>query len=954
MHWLANIAEGIKSLLHKSRTERELDEELEGFVSASVEDKRKNGMSADAARRAALLEIGSHNSVKHQVWSSRWESTLESVLRDLRISLRTLLKSPGYTAVALISLALGIGANTAIFTLINQVLLRNLPVRDPQQLVAFGNSESAGIAGGIDLGQFGGYFPWDFARQLQSAPGPFQGIAAYCSFSDKASVRLTVEGGGSANGSAVLAPVNLVSGNYFSVLGAEPLLGRTILPSDDATPGTGAVVVLSHHFWQESLSSDPNIVGRSISINGSPFEVIGVMREGFHGIKQELEPPDLWTPVSMQATVLQFPSMLEPHAGLFFLHMFGRLSEKAAAGKAELLQSQNWLNQQVHNGIRDREGSAIPTARQQEIDRETVQLIPAAHGVSQIRSQYGDSLKILMVVVALVLLIACANLANFLLARAARRRHETSTRLALGSSRLRIVRQSLVEAFLLSATGGLLGLAVAFAATRALLAFVSQGDRYIAMRPEPDLKVLAFTLIVSLLTGALFGLAPAISASRTGAHGTLTANVRTVQSGGGKLSNLLPKSLVSAQVMISLLLLVVAGLFLRTLRNLENQDYGFERTHLLLAQTNARLAGYEPHQVAALHRALLERLAAIPGVRSVALSQMPPISGGSWSSNITLSGYTPGPKENMVSTLNRVSGRYFETAGISIVAGRAISDADTANSLKVAVVNQTLAKRYYPQGDAVGRILTIGMDSVQGPWQIVGIARDTRSGNPRDIDPVRMTYIPVAQIEPFLPAHTEKTASTDRSAARSQPEENQNCYANTMLLRTTGDPAKTIAALRATVAAVDPNLPLLEITTIQEQVSNLISHDELISTLTSFFSLLALLLAAIGLYGVMSYNVARRTNEIGVRLALGAQTTNVVRMILRESMLLLAVGTLLGLPLALLTTRAIKQQMFGLDPLDPLTFAMALLVIAGTTIFAAWLPARRAATIDPVAALRCD
>src|SRR5580692_5106909 len=331
MHWLANIAEGIKSLFNKTGSERELDEELEEFVSASVEHKRKTGMSADAARRAALLEIGSRNAVKHQVWSSRWESMLESVLQDLRISLRTLLKSPGYTAVALISLALGIGANTAIFTLINQVLLRNLPVRDPQQLVAFGNSESAGIAGGIDLGQFGGYFPWDFARQLQSAPGPFQGIAAYCSFSDKASLRLTVEGGGSANGSALLAPVNLVSGNYFSVLGAEPLLGRTILPSDDATPGTGAVVVLSHHFWQESLSSDPNIVGRSISINGTPFEVIGVMREGFHGIKQELEPPDLWTPVSMQAAVLQFPSMLEPHAGLFFLHLFGRLSEKAAA-----------------------------------------------------------------------------------------------------------------------------------------------------------------------------------------------------------------------------------------------------------------------------------------------------------------------------------------------------------------------------------------------------------------------------------------------------------------------------------------------------------------------------------------------------------------------------------------------------------------------------------------------
>jgi predicted permease len=952
MRWLANMTAGVKSLFQRRRLEHELDEELESFLAASVENKLKSGLPANAARQAALIEMGSRNAVKHQVWSSRWESTLDSIIADLRISFRTLLKSPGYTAVALISLALGIGANTAIFTLINQVLLRNLPVRDPQQLVSFANSESAGIAGGIDLGQFGGYFSWDFARQLEADPGPFQGIAAYGSFSDKVTLRLTADSGGDANAPALLAPANLVSGNYFSVLGAEPLFGRTIFPSDDATPGTGAVVVLSYHLWRESLSSDPHIVGKSISLNGTPFEVIGVMREGFHGIKQELEPADLWAPVSMQATVLQFPSMLRPHSGLYFLHLFGRLSANAVANQAEFLHSQNWLTEKVHNGIRDRSGSVISAERQQEISRELVPLIPAARGVSMIRSEYGESLKILMAVVALVLLIACANLANFLLARAARRRHETTTRLALGSSRTRIVRQSLVEAFLLSMMGGLLGLGVAFGATRALIAFVSQGDPYIAMRPSPDLKVLVFTLAVSLLTGFLFGLAPAISASRTCARGTLSSTTRSVQAGSGRLANFWPKSLVSAQVMISLLLLVVAGLFLRSLRNLENQDFGFERTHLLLAQTNARLGGYAPHQVAALHQQLLERLAAIPGVRSVALSQMPPISGGSWTSSISLSGYTPGPKENMVSVLNRVTGRYFETAGISIVAGRAISAADTANSLKVAVVNQTLAQRYFPNGQAVGKMLAIEVDSVHGPWQIVGIARDTRPGNPRDADPVRMTYIPLAQIDPYLPGKAGSSAGA--APGTSQLDENQNCYANTMLLRTTGDPANTIASLRAAVASVNPNLPLLEVTTIQEQVSNLISHDELISTLTSLFSMLALLLAAIGLYGVMSYNVVRRTNEIGIRLALGAQASNVVKMILGESVLLLAVGTALGLPLALIATRLIKQQIFGLDPLDPLTFALALLVITGTTLFTAWLPARRAAKVDPVVALRCE
>jgi predicted permease len=955
MNWFTSFASGIKSLFQKQRVEHALDEELQSYLDASAAHKQQNGMTAEEARRAAQAELGSSNAVKHQVWSSRWESTLESILQDLRVSVRTLAKSPGFTAVALLSLALGIGGNTAIFTLINQVLLQKLPVHAPQQLVAFGTSVSEGIAGGIDLGEFGGYFPWDFARQLQADPGPFQGIAAYCSFSDQVSVRLGGSGANaSGNGPAILAPANLVSGNYFSVLGASPLMGRTILPSDDTAPGTGAVTVLSYHFWQQSLSSDPAIVGKAITINGTPFEVIGVMPAGFHGIKQELQPTDLWTPVSMQVAVLHFTSMLTSHSGLYFLHLFARLSPQAAISKAQLAQSQGWLNQQVRNGIRDREGPKTSADRQKEIGRATVPLLPAMHGVSLVRSQYGESLPILMVVVALVLLIACANLANFLLARAATRHHEIVTRLALGSSRLRIVRQSFIETFLLSIVGGLMGLGAAFVATRALIAFVSRGDAYVAMSPAPDQAVLLFTLAISLVTGLLFGLAPAITAARTGARGALSTNARTVQSGGGRLSRFWPKTLVTAQVMLSLLLLVVAGLFLRTLRNLQDQDYGFERTHVLLAQINARLAGYEPHQLPALHQVLLEHLAAIPGVRSAALSQMPPISGGSWSSNISLAGYTPAPKENMVSTLNRVSGQFFATAGIPIVAGRAITDADTANSLKVVVVSQTIAKRYFPKGDAIGHLLTIDIDSVPGPWQIVGVARDTKSGDPRDTDPVRMTYIPLAQIETYFVPRASAAGANGSSTGSVQREENQQCYANTILLRTTGDPAKTIADLRAVVAAVDPNLPLLEVTTIKDQVSNLISHDELISTLTGLFSLLALLLAAIGLYGVMSYNVARRTNEIGIRLALGAQASTVVRMILRESVVLLAIGAGLGLVLALLSTKIVKEQLFGLNPTDPFTYVVAFAVVSAMTMIATWLPARRAARVDPVAALRTE
>jgi predicted permease len=937
----------------RKKVEREMDEELRGFLDASAEAKRRAGMSPEQAARAACVEMGSTNAVKHQLWSSRWESTLEGLLQDTRISLRMLAKSRGFTAIALLSLALGIGANTAIFTLIHQLMLRKLPVQNPNQLVNFGDAENGGIAGGIDIGAYG-LFPWYFARQLQADPGPFQGIASYCSFANKTSVRLpSSDSVIASNASAIPVRTSLVSGNYFSVLGAQPLIGRAISPSDDATPGTGAVVVISRHFWQQSLSADPAILGKTISINGTPFDVIGVMPEAFHGIKQELDPPDFWVPITMQTIVMRHPSLLMPSGGsggAYFLNVFGRLSAQATTKKSAMTQTQTWLDQQIRTGLRALEGAKLTAEREQEINRFAEPMIPAARGVSLVRSQYGDSLQILMCVVALVLLIACANLANFLLARAATRRREISTRLALGSSRARIIRQSLIETFLLSLAGGLLGLAIAFVATRALIAFVSQGNAYIAMSPIPDAFVLLFTLGVSLLTGLLFGLAPAIIASRTGATSNLNAGSRTAQGSGGKSARFWPKALVAAQVMLSLLLLVGAGLFLRTLRNLENQDYGFERTHLLLAEFNSALAGYKPGQAPNLNQQLLDRLSALPGVNSVALAATPPISGGNWSSGLTIPGYTPAPKESMNSKLNRVSGKYFETAGIAIVAGRAISDSDTPNRQKVAVINETVARKFFPKGDAIGRSFKIDIDDVRGPWQIVGIAHDTKAGNPRSSDPLRMTYIPLAQIEPFNPVDP-KAPVTNPPAP---PEENQDRVADLILLRTSGDPANAIADVRAAVASIDPNLPLIKITTIREQVDDFMAHDQLVSTLTTLFAALALLLAAIGLYGVMSYNVVRRTNEIGIRIALGAQPPAVQWMILSESLLLLAIGVGLGLPLTLFTTKYIKDQLFGLSALDPFTFGAALVVVCGMTLFAAWLPARRATKVDPMVALRCD
>ncbi len=919
---LSNIAEGIRSLFHRARIEREMDDELSWFAEASMADKVRNGMPADQAARAVRVEMGSSNAIKHNIRSATWESRVEMLLRDLKYSVRGLWRSPGFTLIAILSLGLGIGANTAIFTLIKQVLLQNLPVRDPQQLVTFGRSISGGILGGVDLGT-ADLFTYDFSRQLESNPGPFQGVAAYSSMSPTVSVRISNAAG------ALQVPANLVSGNFFSVLGAEPLIGRTIAVSDADAPDRSAVAVISYHLWQQSFSSDPAIVGKSVTINATQFTVVGVMPAAFHGMEQELESAQLWVPITMIREILLQPGFLEPRS-LFFLHMFARRTNQSP-----LAADQAWLDRQIRDYVRAGEGRTVTAARQQEIERLTVQLVSGAHGVSRLRTQYGDSLTILMALVAVVLVIACANLANFLLARAIARQRDVATRLALGSSHGRIIWQSMLEAMLLSLTGGLLGLGLAFAVTRSLISFVARGATYVPLDASPDSATLLFTLGVSIVAGLLFSLAPALHMARASAMPTMNATTRNAAGSGGRSGRWWPKALVTAQIMFCLLLLVVAGLFLRTLRNLQSQDFGFERTHLLIAEFAPDIAGYKPEQIPALQQRVLQRLSAIPGVRSAALAGSPPISLGTWNSSIALSGYTPGPKEDMGSVLNRVSGQYFETAGIQIVAGRPITRADTATSMKVAVINETIAHKFFPNGDAVGHTLKIAIDTVEGPWLIIGVARDTKSGSPRE-EPYRMVYVPIAQI---VGKHGEGI---------------QDGFANVILLRTVGDPASTIHDLRSALAGIDPNLPILRVRTIRDHMETFMSQETLVSRLTSIFALLAVLLAAVGLYGVMSFNVVRRSNEIGIRIALGATGGGVQWMVLRESLALLIAGLVLGIPIALVAARLIGTQLYRMNPFDPATFIAAAAGIAAVTVLSAWLPARRAAAVDPMVSLRCE
>jgi predicted permease len=824
-----------------------------------------------------------------------------------------LVKSPGFTTIAVLSLGLGIGANTAIFTLINSLMLKSLPVREPQQLVSFGKEIDGGQVDGIRPGPLD-IFTYDFYKQVEQQHEPFQGICAFGSFP----VTVRVRHGSEAGKQAIS---HLVSGNFFSVLGAEPVLGRPMTPQDTNATGHSPVAVLSYRYWQQALAGDASVIGRAIMVNGTPFTVIGVMPPKFYGVELNEESPDMWLPITMQPEVMLQPSLLNPHA-LYWLHLMGRSKEGVSVKQAEA-----WVNNQLRQFMVAREGTQISDARRQEIQRVFVELLPGGHGLSHLREQYLQPLRILMFVVVLVLAIACANLANFLLAKAASREREISTRLALGAVRRNIMQQILTETFLLSAIGGALGLMVAFWGTRVLIYFVVGGAKHTALDATPDVRVLAFTLGVSVLTGLLFGIAPALRASRTGVAHAL--NARTASASGGHSGRVLPKTLVAAQVMLSLVLLAGAGLFVRTLQNLENQDFGFDRHNVLLAQFNAKFAGYKPEQLNGLHEQMLSRISALPGVRSAAVSGAPAINFGRWISPIFIQGYTPQPNQNISTSINRVSSGFFETTGIPLLRGRGIGREDTATSTKVVVVNKSMADYFFPNGDAIGHQFTIADPAVPGSWQIVGIVRDGKYFGARE-EPQRMIYLPLTQM------------AGDVS------------FAYWLQVRTAGDPASVAGEVRAAVAEVDPNLPLLDVKTIADHLALFTDNERLISQLLTIFSLLALVLACIGLYGIMSYNVVRRTNEIGIRIALGARNENVLWMVLKESVVLLSIGVGLGIPATLAATRLVQAQLFGLKSSDPFTLAAAVLAIACVTLLAAYMPARRAARVDPMVALRYE
>ncbi len=721
-----------------------------------------------------------------------------------------------------------------------------------------------------------------------------------------------------AQAPAELGLSHLVSANFFDVLGAKPLLGRTFDTSEAS--GQEATAVVSYRFWQESLGGDAGALGRAIRINGTSFALIGVMPPRFYGVSLDQRAPDFWLPLAFQPEVMLQPSLLAPHA-LYWLHLMGRRNPEAP-----LARIQAWMTSQLQAYMMDREGPQVSETRRREIRGIFVPALPGDRGISDLRDRYSEPLKVLMGIVVLVLLIACANLANFLLARASSREREFATRLALGSAPARIVRSLLTEALLLALAGGCLGLLFSYFVTRGLIKFVAAGALHTALSAVPDTRILLFTLGVSVLTGLLFGLAPALRIRRLSVAPAEQASARGAAGSGGRSRFTLPKLLTASQVILSLTLVSSTGLFARTLHNLEKSDFGFNRHRLLLVSFGAKFAGYKPEQVYGLYDRMLEAVAALPGVRSASVSGTPPINAGRWNSPIYFTGNVA-EKKDTSTLLERIGPHYFETVSIPVLRGRTIGRRDTLNALKVAVVNKAAADYFFPNGDAIGRVFTVADPSVKGAFQIIGIVGNSIYRSPRTPQE-RMVYLPVAQLT------------------------GDDAYAYCLEIQTSGEPAGVIAEVRRALAGVDPNLPIVDVKTIAEQTQHQLANEILVSRLSGFFSLLALSLACIGLYGIMTYNVLRRSGEIGIRMTLGAQSGTVLWMVLSESLMLLAVGIAVGLPATLAVTRLFQSQLFGLSPWDPVTLLGAVLTISAVVLVSAWFPARRATRVDPLVTLR--
>jgi predicted permease len=842
-------------------------------------------------------------------------------MKDIRYALRQFVNAPVFTATAVLTLALGIGATTAIFTLVHAVLLNSLPVAKPSELYRVGDIENCCVNGGLQ--DDWSLFSYDKYKKFRDNTPGFVELAAFQAGGDLVGARRS---GTTAPAQSMKA--EFVSGNYFAMFGVGPYAGRMLTPQDDHK-GADPAAVISYRAWQTKFGGDRSVVGGAFTMNGQPFTVVGIAPPGFFGDRLS-DPAAFWIPIEDEPLVNGASSIVDfPQQD--WLDVIGRIAPGADPKQIEAhmqVELQQWLLDPI---------AKLQPAERALVPKQTLHLSFGGAGVQMLRDEYQSGLHLLMWISALVLVIACANVANLMLVRATNRKLQTSIRAALGASPSRQIRQVLTESVVLAVLGGIAGVAIAFAGTRIILRLAFQ-ETYVAIHTSPSLPVLAFTFVVAMLTGILFGVAPAWMTAKAAPADALRGAGRSTGRGGGWTQ----KSLVVAQAALSLVLLSAAGLLTQSLRNMHSQNFGFETANRYTAHIDPQMAGYKPAQLDALYRALHDALAAIPGVGQVSFSMYSPMEGDNWGETVYIEGQAPPEPDSNTNNASwvRVSEGYFETIGTKVIQGRPISEQDSAISQHVAVVNHTFAKKFFKDGNPIGHHFGDLDMKHAGLFEIVGVTEDTQYREPtRTIPPMF-----------FLPA-TQRVVYDD---ARFLSFEDRNHYLNAIELKTRGTVLGLDAQVRSAITGVNPDLAIIDFQTFAKQVDGNFSQQAMIAKLTSLFGFLALVLASIGLYGVTAYSVERRTNEIGIRMALGADRMSVLKLVLRGALAQMAVALAIGIPVAIAAGHAMSAQLFGVKAYDPriLVITTASLVLAA--FLAAVIPARRAATLNPIQALRTD
>ena len=894
------------NVFRRKQIDRDLEDELQAYVELVSAEKARAGVDPEVAHRDARRQAGGIDQVVQSVRDVRAGVWLDRLAQDVRYGVRMLAKNPAFSFVAIATLALGIGANTAMFSLLDQVVLRLLPVSDPERLVIvretgnhYGNSYGPNT------------ISWPMFEDLRDNNQVFSGM--FCRFPARVAIGFSDH--------AVQIPAELVSSAYFQILGVKAILGRTISQDDDSVPDGKPVVVLSYSFWRSYFNSDRNILGRIISLNGYSMTVIGVAQSNFDGVDLG-SPANVFVPIMMKTEMTPHSDGLKDRRRrLSWVTTYGRLKPGISKVQAQL-SLQPLLHSILAMEVEQAEFTRSTTASDGQLFlRNRVELLPGSD--NGLREYMRKPLWLLLALTGAVLLLACANLANLLLARAAAREREFAVRLAIGAGRARVVRQLLVESLLLSVAGAAVGLALAFLADRVLMRIYLPADAATEFQisPIPDGRVLAFVVGAMLLTSLIFGLLPAVRGSRTEITLSLKDKSGTPSVGGISLRRML----VGVQVSLSLLLLVGAGLFVRTLRNLENLGPGFPTDHLLTFTTAPTLSGYSYAETKSYYDRLSVSLETMPGIASVGLSTMPVLRGFAWQNAILGKDFEGTPIEQQP-VLSQVDPNYFSTLGIPVIAGRAFTARDVAPA-DYAIVNETFAREYFPGRNPIGQHfgLVDDMRAVTPNTEVIGVIPDRKYRGLRETPP-RQAYFPSTEIS--------------------------NIRGMTVYVRTMGDPRKFEDALRNRMRQFDPHVPVVDLQTVNEQIGFSLRTERLVASLSGVFGGLSTLLAVIGLYGVMAYVVQRRTREIGIRIALGALRSNVIAMVMREVFILIGAGLAAGLALALALADLIRSQLFGLNPRDPMTFIGSAIILAVAAGLAGLFPALRASGVDPTTALR--